>query len=169
MEKQAVGEITVIEYFLTYLWTALDYVGATFLFDGFATRRFKRLAFWGITGSYILFESTVLNLIMPATANYRMVLFALIFYAIFYIVQYNSTVIFCLFMAVICYAISCCVDDMCYTSLFLFTKTNFCKHFFLAVYCALHNSCYLLSAKIDCVQKIGALPANLENVYSSNA
>lgn len=118
MEKQAVGEITVIEYFLTYLWTALDYVGATFLFDGFATRRFKRLAFWGITGSYILFESTVLNLIMPATANYRMVLFALIFYAIFYIVQYNSTVIFCLFMAVICYAISCCVDDMCYTSLF---------------------------------------------------
>ena len=108
----------MIEYFLTYLWTALDYVGATFLFDGFATRRFKRLAFWGITGSYILFESTVLNLIMPATANYRMVLFALIFYAIFYIVQYNSTVIFCLFMAVICYAISCCVDDMCYTSLF---------------------------------------------------
>ena len=69
MEKQAVGEITVIEYFLTYLWTALDYVGATFLFDGFGTRRFKRLAFWGITGSYILFESTVLNLIMPATAT----------------------------------------------------------------------------------------------------
>ena len=121
MEKQAVGEITVIEYFLTYLWTALDYVGATFLFDGFATRRFKRLAFWGITGSYILFESTVLNLIMPATASYSRVMLALIFYAIFYIVQYNSTVIFCLFMAVICYAITCCIDNMCYTSLFLFT------------------------------------------------
>lgn len=153
------GEITVIEYFLTYLWTALDYVGATFLFDGFATRRFKRLAFWGITGSYILFESMVLNLIMPATANYRMVLFALIFYAIFYIVQYNSTVIFCFFMAVICYAISCCVDDMCYTSLFLFTKTNFVSTFFLpfTVRCITVAICYLQKRLRT---KNGALPAN---------
>lgn len=62
-------------------------------------------------------------------------------------------------MAVICYAISCCVDDMCYTSLFLFTKTNFVSTFFLpfTVRCITVAICYLQKRLRT---KNGALPAN---------
>ena len=153
------GENAVNEYLLTYLWTALEYIGATFLFDGFAARRSQEGTFWGRTVGFILLAGTGINLIMPATASYQKVLVALITYTVFYLVQYRSIVILSFFMAAIYYAIICCVDNVCYTFLFLFPVTNFTSTFLmpLVVRCLTILICYLQK---ELRTKHGVLPVN---------
>lgn len=103
------------EWLLTYVWTSLDYLGVTFLFDGFSDRRFKRNVFGAIIIFYIFATGTALNAADSYLAEISKIGISMLAYISFYSIQYKSTGLFSVIIAAICYAMLCCIDNLCYT------------------------------------------------------
>lgn len=105
------------EWLLTYVWTSLDYIGVTLLYDGFSDRRFKINIFWEIAIIYIFVTGTAFNAVDLHLVEISKILVSMLAYICFYVLQYKNAGIFGVLIAAICYAMLCCIDNLCYTGI----------------------------------------------------
>lgn len=94
MEEQAVEDIAVKEYLLTYLWSGLECFAAILLFDGFSERKCRPSIYWLIAGCFTILEATGLNLIDPELASFGKILYVCA--AFFYCTVFCIKATFCL-------------------------------------------------------------------------
>lgn len=111
------GEISVKEYLLTYVWAGLECYAATLLFDGFSERKLKQSRYWIVAAGFVFLDATVLICLEPAMASFGRMLFAFVSYFIFHFILYESGHIFRLYITAIYYATVCCIDNLCFTAL----------------------------------------------------
>lgn len=112
-------EWTVVDYFLTFLWTALNYIGAVQLYDGFSKRKFSAKRFWGVTVGYVLINGIALNSSIIANSSNSKMLLVIALYALFHQMQYVGNGMFNIYIAVIYYAITCCTENVVFTAAML--------------------------------------------------
>ena len=118
MERQAVGDIAVREYLLTYLWTGMECFAAILLFDGFSERKYSPSIHWLIATCFSVLEATGLNLLDPRMASVDKVLYVCVTFFILHRILYESGLLYALYMTIIYYATICCVDNLCATFVF---------------------------------------------------
>lgn len=118
MEKQAVGDIAVKTYLLTYLWVGMECLAAILLFDGFSERKYRPLIHWFIAACFTILEATGLNLLDPRMASVGKVLYVCATFFILHRILYKSSLLYALYMTLIYYATICCLDDFCATLVF---------------------------------------------------
>ncbi len=118
MEEQAVEDIAVKEYLLTYLWSGLECFAAILLFDGFSERKCRPSIYWLIAGCFTILEATGLNLIDPESASFGKILYVCAAFFLLHCILYQSDLLFGLYMTIIYYATICCIDNLCTTFVF---------------------------------------------------
>ena len=96
------GEISVKEYLLTYVWAGLECYAATLLFDGFSERKLKQSRYWIVAAGFVFLDATVLICLEPAMASFGRMLFAFVSYFIFHFILYESGHIFRLYITAGC-------------------------------------------------------------------
>lgn len=104
------------ESVLTFLWTALNTLGSIQLFDGFSKRKNNSIRFWIITVSCIILKSVVLNIPFISTNSAAKIPFSIIIYTLFHLIQYTVRGIFNVYIAVIYYSITCCTENLVFTT-----------------------------------------------------
>lgn len=104
------------ENLLTFLWTVLYTLGAVFLYDGFSKRKNSPFLFWLITFVFVVLKGMALNTPFMAMHSFVKVPFSIVIYALFHRLQYTVAGVFNLYIAVIYYAITCCTENLVFTS-----------------------------------------------------
>lgn len=107
------------EFPLTLLWTALGYWGEIFLYDGFSKRRSQAGRFWMISIGYISLNSLLLCTPFIMSSAYAKIPLAITLYTLFHFTQYTVNGGFTLYIAVIYYAITCCTENLFFTTALL--------------------------------------------------
>lgn len=118
------GQITVTEYLLTYLWTGMECFASILLFDGFSERKLKPIKHWSVAATFVLIDATVLIRFSPDMASFERMIFAISTYFIFHTLLYYSGNIFRLYITMIFYATICCIDNFCFTALRLIGEVS---------------------------------------------
>lgn len=139
------------EYLLTYLWVGMECFGAVLLFDAFSERKRNLFSHWCIAICFALLDATLLNFVTPfATSFGKFVIFLMMYYFLHRLL-YISSRIFSLYIAIIFYAIICCIDNFFFTfAFFLFESPinisfavnlllTFFVHCSIIAVCCLHN------------------------------
>lgn len=106
----------ISESILTFLWTFLGTLAAIQLYDGFSKRRKSPIRFWGITAICIVLRGAILNLPLMSIYSLIKIPFSVTVYALFHKIQYTVHGIFNVYIAVIYYAITCCTENMIFTT-----------------------------------------------------
>ena len=119
MEKQTVGEIAVKEELLTYLWVGMEDLAAILLFDGFSERKRKPSVHWTVAACFIVLNAATLNLMDQGVSSMIRVLCAEATFFALHVILYRSSRVFSLYIAVICYALMCNIDNFCITVVLL--------------------------------------------------
>ncbi len=115
MEKQTVGDIAVKEELLTCLWVGLEDLAAILLFDGFSERKRKPSVHWTVAACFIAGNAAALNLMDPGASSLIRVLCAEAIFFAMHVLLYRGSRVFSLYLAVICYALMCNIDNFCVT------------------------------------------------------
>ena len=123
MEEQAVGDIAVKEYLLTYLWTGLECFAAILLFDGFSERKCSPRSHWLIAAGFTVLDATVLNLLAPEMASFGKILYGCAAFFMLHSILYQSGLLFGLCITTIYYATICCIDNFFAAFVFLLFDT----------------------------------------------
>lgn len=119
MEKQTVGDIAVKEELLTCLWVGLEDLAAILLFDGFSERKRKPSVHWTVAACFIAGNAATLNLMDPGASSLIRVLCAEATFFAMHVLLYRGSRVFSLYLAVICYALMCNIDNFCITFVLL--------------------------------------------------
>ena len=112
------------DYFLTYLWTWMEYFSAILLFDAFSARKMERFRHWIIVTSLAFLEATLLNFAAITMPNYSKIVIGLVLLFSLHRFLYTSNRMFSFYISVIFYATICCVDNCWYTMLLLMSEAQ---------------------------------------------
>lgn len=112
------------DYFLTYLWTWMEYFSAILLFDAFSARKMERFRHWTIVTSLAFLEATLLNFAAITMPNYSKIVIGLVLLFSLHRFLYTSNRMFSFYISVIFYATICCVDNCWYTMLLLMSEAQ---------------------------------------------
>lgn len=112
------------DYFLTYLWTWMEYFLAILLFDAFSARKMERFRHWTIVTSLAFLEATLLNFAAITMPNYSKIVIGLVLLFSLHRFLYTSNRMFSFYISVIFYATICCVDNCWYTMLLLMSEAQ---------------------------------------------
>lgn len=112
------------DYFLTYLWTWMEYFSAILLFDAFSARKMERFRHWIIVTSLAFLEATLLNFAAITMPNYSKIVIGLVLLFSLHRFLYTSNRMFSFYITVIFYATICCVDNCWYTMLLLMSEAQ---------------------------------------------
>lgn len=112
------------DYFLTYLWTWMEYFSAILLFDAFSARKMERFRHWTIVTSLAFLEATLLNFAAITMPNYSKIVVGLVLLFSLHRFLYTSNRMFSFYISVIFYATICCVDNCWYTMLLLMSEAQ---------------------------------------------
>ena len=118
------GEYTLIEYLLTYLWTGTECFAAILLFDGFSERKCRPSIHWLIAACFTVLDATVLNLLDPGVASFTRTMYGCAVFFILHRILYQSDILFGLCIAIIYYATMSCVDNLCSTFVFFLSGAS---------------------------------------------
>ena len=111
------------DYFLTYLWTWMEFFSAILLFDAFSARKMERFRHWIIVTSLAFLEATFLNIASNVLPAYSKILIALVLYYFVHRILYISNRFFGLYISIIIYATMCCIDNLWHTLALLLSET----------------------------------------------
>ena len=112
------------DYFLTYLWTWMEYFSAILLFDAFSARKMERFRHWIIVTSLAFLEATLLNFAAITMPNYSKIVIGLVLLFSLHRFLYTSNRMFSFYISVIFYATICCVDNCWHTMLLLMSEAQ---------------------------------------------
>lgn len=112
------------DYFLTYLWTWMEFFSAILLFDAFSARKMERFRHWTIVTSLAFLEATLLNFAAITMPNYSKIVIGLVLLFSLHRFLYTSNRMFSFYISVIFYATICCVDNCWYTMLLLMSEAQ---------------------------------------------
>ena len=112
------------DYFLTYLWTWMEYFSAILLFDAFSARKMERFRHWIIVTSLAFLEATLLNFAAITMPNHSKIVIGLVLLFSLHRFLYTSNRMFSFYISVIFYATICCVDNCWYTMLLLMSEAQ---------------------------------------------
>ncbi len=112
------------DYFLTYLWTWMEYFSAILLFDAFSARKMERFRHWIIVTSLAFLEATLLNFAAITMPNYSKIVIGLVLLFSLHRFLYTSKRMIGFYISVIFYATICCVDNCWYTMLLLMSEAQ---------------------------------------------
>lgn len=107
------------EFPLTLLWTALNYLGVILLYDGFSKRRHGIGQFWAVGLGYIVVKSLILSTPFVVINDFFKIPISIFMYALFHLSEYTVNGIFTIYIAVIYYSITCCIENLVFTAGFL--------------------------------------------------
>lgn len=122
LEKQKLGECTLSDYFLTYLWTWMECFSAILLFDAFSARKRNRVVHWITVTAVAFLDATLLNFAATTMPNYSKIVIAFALYFFMHRLLYTSNGMFSFYISIVFYATICCVDNCWYTILLLMSK-----------------------------------------------